>query len=437
MGSTNEEAVRALKQGRAAWLAWRALHRESRPDLSGAALELDGSPGWWDFSGCVMTGCRVSCPGPFECDIRGADFSLAAIAPHSTINGLRLDKDSVLAGSQFAEVTIMGADFSSVVLRETSFFRSSLQRVRFGGQLTEVNFGRAALTNVDMRDCELLGCNLASAKVLESDFDNARLHAARAGGVPTTLESCVLRKCSFADTDFTGCSVKSTVIADSDLRRAKGLALDETVLIGTPTSAGATDDWSVLRRSYTGANMVFNLIAMMVFFAPFIFQALYWSGFNQAQLGLLRGLSVVEVELDKIPAGMVHAKAIEALQASIDPQFQRCLLGPSGPARFESPSCRPVWQILLGLHEGWRPFVLSLALLVYNLARLTLTWFVAPLRDEEVRTWHAPRRAAYAWMIPLHRVVRVLIWVAITAAVLHLGPPLFSPVWLSSASSAT
>jgi uncharacterized protein YjbI with pentapeptide repeats len=437
VGVTNEKAVEALGQGRVAWQAWRESNPASRPDLSGAKVELDGSPGWWDFSGCVMTGCRLSCPGPLELDLRGSDFSRAEVAPRSTITGLRLDKGSILVGSRFAEVTIQGADFSSVILRETSFFRSSMQRVRFGGQLTEVDFGRAALTNVDLRDCELLGCNLASAKVHESDFDNARLHVAPGGGVPTTLESCVLRGCSFADTDFTGCSVKSAVIADSDLRRAKGLVLDETVLIGTPTSADAKDDWSVLRRSYTGANMVFNLIAMMVFFAPFIFQTLYWSSFNQAQLELIRGLGAAEVELARIPAGEVHAKAIKALQASIDPQFQRCLLGPGGAAASDSPSCRPIWQILLGLHEGWWAVVLSLTLLVYNMARLTLTWFVAPLRDEEVRTWHAPKRAAYAWMIHLHRVVRVLIWVAVAAAFLHLVPHLFSPVWLSSASSAT
>lgn len=436
MDSIGEEAVKALHGGRAAWETWRASHRDVRPDVSGAKLVLDGSPGAWDLAGCVMGGCHVSGPSPLELDLRGSDISGATIAPHSTIAGLRLDKDSLLVGTQFAEVTIQRADFSSVVLRETSFFHSVLQSVRFGGQLTKVNFGRAALVNVDLRDCELLGCNLASVRVSDSDFDNARLHAVP-NGVPSTLELAVLRRCSFADTDLTGCSVKSAVIADSDLRRAKGLALDETVLIGTPMSAGAADDWSVLRRSYTGANMVFNVIAMIVFFLPFIFQALYWSGFNQAQLGLLRGLSAAEAELAKVPAGEVHARVVKALQSSIDPQLQRCLQERAATDRVESPSCRPVWQILLGVHEGTFAVVLSVVLLVYNLARLTLTWFVAPLRDEEVRTWHAPRRAAYAWMVPLHQVVRILVWVAIAAAFMHLGPHLVSPVWLPPVSSIT
>jgi len=383
-----------------------------------------------------MSGCRISSPAPLDLDLRASDLSGAAIAPRSTIASVRLDKNSVLTETHFDEVTIQHADFSLVGLRETSFFHSSLHSVRFGGQLTEVNFGRATLSSVDLRDCQLLGCNLASVRVTDGDFDNARLFP-RPGGPPTTLELAVLRRCSFADTDFTGCSVKSAIVAESDLRRAKGLVLDETVLIGTPTSAGAADDWSVLRRSYTGANMVFNVIAMTVFFLPFIFQALYWSGFNQAQLGMLRGLSEAEAQLARIPDGAMHARVAKALQSSIDPNLQHCLQPGLSSVKVGPPSCRPVWQILLGVHQGTFAVVLSMVLLTYNVTRLALTWFVAPLRDEEVRTWHAPRRAAYAWMIPLHRMMRFLVWVAVAAAFLHLEPHLVLPVWLPSVSGAT
>jgi hypothetical protein len=59
-----------------------------------------------------------------------------------------------------------------------------------------------------------------------------------------------------------------------------------------------------------------------------------------------------------------------------------------------------VVALLLGLdidwYDGtWEARIGALAgslLIVYNVARLTLTWFVAPLRDEEARSAHVPRR---------------------------------------------
>lgn len=126
----------------------------------------------------------------------------------------------------------------------------------------------------------------------------------------------------------------------------------------------------------------------------------------------------------------MQRKVVTTLKASIDPQFERCLRRSIDSPAVLHPSCRPVWQILIGMHEGPLAVTLSLVLIAYNIARLVLTWFVAPLRDEEVRTWHAPKRSAYAWMIPLHHVVKTLVWVAIAAAFIHLGPRLFSPVWL-------
>jgi len=398
------------------------------------ALQLE--PGAWDLSNCVLTGCTISCDLAHELDVRGSDLTGAKIGRGTTIAALRVSKDSVLTNTRFEEVTLRHADFTPVALQGTSFFHSTLQWVRFGAQLSDVRFGRASLSSVDLRDSQLLGCSLASIRATDCDFDNAKLHAI-VGGAGTTLESAALRRCSCVDTDFAGCSLKNAVFQDTDLRRAANLTLDETVLLGSPMSAGAKDDWSTLRRSYTGANMVFNVIAMIIFFTPFIFQALYWSGFNQVQLGLLRGLTLAESELSKIPVDEVQRKAITVLKNSIDPQFERCLQPTNRSRNVDHPWCRPVWQILIGMHEGTFSVALSLVLIVYNIARLTLTWFVAPLRDEEVRTWHAPRHSAYAWMIPLHMVVKTLVWVAIAAAFVHLGPRLFSPVWLPGMSSMT
>jgi hypothetical protein len=178
--------------------------------------------------------------------------------------------------------------------------------------------------------------------------------------------------------------------------------------------------------------MMFNVIAMVIFFTPWIFQALYWSGVNQAQLGTLHAVAAAESELAKIPGEEERRFVLTQLRQSINPGLERCVSTAPGTDRPPPPACRPIWQILLGAHEGWFTVLLGVVLIVYNVARLALTWLVAPLRDEELRTWHAPSREAYGWMMWPHRIVKTLVWVAIGAAVLHLGPTLRTPVWIMS-----
>ena len=181
--------------------------------------------------------------------------------------------------------------------------------------------------------------------------------------------------------------------------------------------------------------MVFNVIAMIIFFAPWIFQALYWSGVNQAQLGALSAVAAAEAELAKIPGEEQRRLVLAQLRQAINPDLERCVRPTPGADRPRPPACRPIWQILLGAHEGPFALLLGAILIVYNIARLALTWVVAPLRDEELRTWHAPSRESYKWLMWPHRIVKTLVWVAILAAVVHLGPTLLIHVWMMSSST--
>jgi uncharacterized protein YjbI with pentapeptide repeats len=432
-----EGALSALASGKVAWDAWRAGQTEVI-DLSGAAVALDGSQGAWNLSGCSLRNCTIGGAGALQLDVRGTDLTAAGFTTGTNIASLLLDERSSLTGTRFDDITLSGVNFSATALSGTSFFRSVLRSVKFGRNLERVNFGRASLNDVDFCDAEFLDCAFASASANGCRFDNVAFRssspvpASGAEPMEMTLEQALLRACTFLDAKFEGCKLLRTVFVDCDLRRASGIALDHTVLRGTLQSPDAEDEWSVLQRSYTGANMVFNLIAMIIFFAPWIAQALYWSTVNQVQLGLIDGAAKVEAEVAKRPVETEQLIALRSVLRSIDPQFKACIRPAAGGTPPDSQACRPVWQVLIGQHEGPWAVCLSILLLVYNGARLFLTWRVAPLRDDEKRTWQSPARDSYRWMIIVHRAVRVLMWFAILAAVLHLGPRLLVPVWVGS-----
>lgn len=429
------DAADALGKGKVAWELWRAS--QSGPIvLDDAVLALDAGQGRWDLSGCSLKNCRIAGAGALQIDLRGADLTDAEFIKGTAIASLLLDKASCLAGTRFADLALAGVDFSATSLAGTSFFRCVLRSIKFGGPLAGVDFGRASLTDVDFSDTDLLDCSFASANATACRFDNARLRSAPALAQPSermvmTLEQALLRACTFLDTDFEGCSLARSVFIDCDLRRAKGLSLDDTVLRSTLLSPDAKDDWSVLQRSYSGANMVFNLIAMVIFFAPWIAQGFYWSVVNRFEIGLIDGVARLEAELAKRPAEAERLAVLAAILRTVDPKFKACVRPPQGAGRPEHAACRPVWQILIGAHEGAAALALSVLLLIYNAARLFLTWRVALLREDEKRSWQSPARSSYHWMMIPHGIVRVLMAFAILAAVLHLGPRLLAPVWIA------
>ncbi len=79
---------------------------------------------------------------------------------------------------------------------------------------------------------------------------------------------------------------------------------------------------------------------------------------------------------------------------------------------------RTIW-LVLGLHRGWSVALLTSALIAYSVLRGYLTLQVAPLREDEERAGMLPARADYARLFRVHRVVRVLFFVAVLSVVHH------------------
>jgi hypothetical protein len=245
----------------------------------------------------------------------------------------------------------------------------------------------------------------------------------------------------------------SAEFTDTDFRGAQGYQFDDNLLSRVILSPNASDQWSTLRRSYTGGRFGINLMFLVLFFLPIVMKAMFWMQVAHFE----SFIGHVEITL---------AKAADALAALPDQTMQSlgekirkiaargsCLTG----------HCERVWlpAILLGVPlpfraSTWLGYVFlgviaaaGSLLILYNGVRGVLTYLVLPLRDEEERSGHTPRRlwndnrgspgsrsprpatssrivktwrhvlgffeklrSRYGWMVPFHWVVQILQYLA-------------------------
>lgn len=422
--------------------AWRAAKAASanKVDLNGANLDIPPSTAPCDLSGCLLNGCtiRPKSGKTLRLNVADADLSYATFAPGSLLE-LTVNTDTRLDNARLEGLTLTGTDLRPVHLKNVSFVKSTLRNVQMPRALDKVDFGRSILTKVSFADATLTRCRLASAIATSCNFDGVQFDV---GQQRPNREEQATQGSPFAEARFTSCSFRHarlgnhsltrTQFINCDLRGATGLVLDDTVMRNTVLSPGAPDSWSILRRSYTGANMAFNLIFLVIFFFPLVLETTYWTGINQVQLGMVKSLSVVNSELAKAPIDEPGVAILAALERVISPQLEQCLRSHTDDAVRANPACLPVWKVLLGVQHGLPAVILTGILLTYNAFRLLLTWRVAPLRDEERGSFHSPSRRSYAWMIYVHWAVNGLFFVAVIAAIVHLWPRLIAPVWLTN-----
>ena len=117
-----------------------------------------------------------------------------------------------------------------------------------------------------------------------------------------------------------------------------------------------------------------------------------------------------------------------------------------------------IGELLLGFNETtWLAFI-AVLLMVFNIGRLTLTYFVSPLREAEERSGYSPyykdfhqyavnandsiwiiakkrfdwywinMNHCYGWMIPIHRVLKWLFWVSVISFIINAVYWLSSPI---------
>jgi len=222
----NDEHVALLKQGVAAWNAWRAENPDIRPDLSeadftgadliGANLigaDLVGAK----LSGADLTGAKLSEADLSEgrvvrADLSGANLSRANLG-EARLSGANLN------GTDLTEAQLVDANLSMAHLTHANLVRAVLARVLLGSaDLTGVN-----LTGADLRAADLTSANLRRADLTGADLGGVKLSSADLNGAD--LSGASLQGAQLIETDFTGANLTGCRIYGVS---AWGLKLDGT-----------------------------------------------------------------------------------------------------------------------------------------------------------------------------------------------------------------
>lgn len=252
--------VDVLRQGVAAWNAWRRREPKVEPDLSTLSLarrrlagidlrftSLENS----DLRGTDLGGARLRGAVLYNADLRRtrlpeADLRDAmldrAIADRAVLTRARLDDASL------QRTTLDEADLTDASLRRANLHEASLGRARLGA----ARFDGANLDGANLSQCDASACSFAGARMPNMRFANARLRGVKlagrmlAGGVfwrsdlsgadlrDTACHNVEFAEGSFVGTDFRGATLDTVEFRHADLRRARldGAFLDNASLVG-------------------------------------------------------------------------------------------------------------------------------------------------------------------------------------------------------------
>jgi uncharacterized protein YjbI with pentapeptide repeats len=416
----NSTHVAILCTGAARWNRWRRENPHIQPDLSTTNINENVIPidkttpeARYDFSNSQLSGCTFQKVDLHDCHFEHANLSEANFI-NCDLSGAHFE-DSLLSGSKFiGEKGFKEAKFNRATLKAVSFRTVCLRSVAFDvATLGNVDFTDMRLTECTFRNAQLLGCICQDATFDYCDFRDADL--SRSNFVAATF-----RQVDLARADLTGV----------DLRGASGYQFDDNHAFNVILSPGSVDGWSTLRRAYTGARFAFNILFLVFFFAPIVVKAVLWTEVQHLQTAsgdLRTRMKQAADTLSAAPDPIAHAIGSALAEFSS-----------RGPCLAEKcDSVRLVW-LLLGLNTDWHDadcltriaIAAGPLLIIYNGLRGFLTLLVAPLRDEEERSGHTPRRAlwrtgeprkpplwerlrtSYGWMTKLHWIVQVLQYVA-------------------------
>ena len=214
------------------------------------------------------------------------------------------------------------------------------------------NLKGADLRRADLSGADLYRANLSGANLRSADLSGADLRSANLSGA--YLNDANLSGANLFIANLSGANLFIANLSDADVSGVNPLPLDDTIIRGTRFDANARDQWSVLRREYTGVSMALNFLFVFLFFLPVAAKALgLWS----------------YAQIDQKLTG-----STEAAQGSIR-----------------------MIEVLLGLHQ---PLSLNgvmayftIGLIVYQLVRWQFTKSIALMRDAEERSGVSPSLA--------------------------------------------
>jgi uncharacterized protein YjbI with pentapeptide repeats len=229
----NDEHVALLRQGVAAWNAWRDENPNIHPDLSEANLG-GANLGGADLYRVNLIEAQLSLANLIGGNLSGANLTGASL----TMASLR---EANLGGANLAraslrEANLGGANLGGANLREARLSEANLTRAN----LREAGLSEANLTRASLREANLGGANLGGANLRGADLGGANL-----GGAD--LQAAILIDTDFSGADLTGCRIYGVSAWSLKLEGAKQQNL---VITGHDEPAITVDNIEVAQFIY-------------------------------------------------------------------------------------------------------------------------------------------------------------------------------------------
>jgi uncharacterized protein YjbI with pentapeptide repeats len=380
----------------------------------------------------------------FEADLSGASLLSANLAEANLIKA-RLPKARLIAatlsGPRLLYVVMPGADLTDAKLCGVNLTQAILS----GAILERADLSRSTLFEADLRGSNLRGANLAGANLVGADLAGADLLGAKLGDADLRftrglrLNGTFIREARFSPVasplrvllnriSATAIPVLSRWAAQAGSQTDRRQS-DQSSLAGEHGAEHyrlpENDPWSVLRQSYAGPRLAFLLIALIIFAAPYIARALLWASVSRVEASFIQTAQrLQEADQRATNAGLPVKEQMRETAGAFSRRSEDRLR-----QHFQQHS---LVVILLRLDQGTAASVLALVLIVYNLCVFTLVYSIAPLRDEEERSGYSPAWPEYRWLVWLHRIATVLLYVSLGSFVFNVWQLLSVPIWVPS-----
>lgn len=267
--------------------------------------------------------------------------NIIASEPHPSKEWNQWRKLSGIENPELQYLKIENANFKDIDFNGVNLTGAELKDADFSG----ANLIGATLNHANLEGAKFIAAKLLGVDALKADFWSANFTNANLRGVDLTDSNC-------RDAQFHGAILINAIFDRAELHITRGMRLDHTSIRGAHFDHDSDDPWSVLRRSYTGSMLAFQLLFSIIFFAPFIAKTFFWVAISSYQ-------NVVS------HPNLFSCASTECIQTK-------------------------GWKVLLGLHDGWFYFIAVILMLMYNIIRLFLTFHVSRLRDGEERSGRSP-----------------------------------------------
>ncbi len=407
-----EKHIKILMSGVKSWNKWREDNPEIRPELymtkikgtfCGANLKSV------NFEGAIFDHCILA-----QSKMKGANLAKSFFDECNIQQGNL--SEAILSSSHFQNCNLAWCDFTKSKLDRSKFVNCYAIRSKF-------DYASA-------NNAELIGINLSSATAKNFVLAKARIedvviYRVSSNGIDlssSTITTTDFNICSMDGANFSNAILKSVSLHESNLTNAnlvdcKGIIFSSNIIRNAILTPHSSDPWSVLRYTYTGPRLIFNLLFFLVFLSPYIAKSVFWLGVTRYQSYILDNWTISS-----------NADSLGVYSNSL------CL----------SDKCDhlQVWEVILGLDKPPLFWITALILIYYNFQKFILTMIVSPLRDEEERSGVVPSyysginttsllsvkqlpilvsrfMRSYYWMYRIHQFISPLFWLGIIIFLLH------------------